>query len=269
MFFLIKTHWENLNKKIFGGLEESVAAPYDMYIELLRYLNDKHGFEASWEELNNPELARKKFFQFPNPKNETTCISILEAFYETLSQFNTEIAQKYYSKLSQYLEWHNLRYKLTAQCKFRLSLTGLLSTQYSCLQKSISERLDRNDCLRELENTLSKLNDTDEEKNCIRIASNLLEGLILDKAKISGTTLTVGLNRCPPDLFPHNSLKDCVSNIYRFSCDYPNIRHPGNPANRIRALKKDDALLIITLALGLSSFISNDDASKLILSGNL
>lgn len=268
MFFLIKTHWENLNRKIWGSLEESVAAPYDMYIELLRYLNDKHGFEASWEELNNPELARKKFHEFPNPQDEATCIGILEAFYEILSQFSTEIAQKYYSKLCQYMEWHNLRYKLTTQCKFRLSLPGLLSTQYTHLQKSISERTERNECLQELENALSKISDADEEKNCIRIASNLLEGLIIDRANRSGITLADALNLCN-DLFPHNSLKECVKNIYKFSCDYPNIRHPGTPSNRIRLLKKDDALLVVALTLGLSSFISNNDASGSILSGNL
>jgi hypothetical protein len=64
------------------------------------------------------------------------------------------------------------------------------------------------------------------------------------------------------------ALKDCVKKVYKFSCDYPNIRHPGNPSSRIRPLKKDDALLIIALTLGLGSFISNENSSEAILSGN-
>jgi hypothetical protein len=268
MFFLIRCHWDKLNKDIWDSLEKSVSAPPDIYIELLRYMKEKHGFQISLEALNNSKLAREEFRELPAPSNESSCVTILEGFYEVLLQFGPEIAQKYQAKLSQYIEEHNLRYRLTPQCKFRLTLPGLLMTQYAQLCKSINNNRERMECLTELENGLSSVNNVDGEKNCIRIASNLLEGLILDKANTSGATLTVALDRCP-NLFPHNSLKECIKNVYRFSCDYPNIRHPGNPANRIRALKKDDALLIIAIALGLSSFISNDDASEAILSGNL
>jgi hypothetical protein len=268
MFFLVRSHWDKLNKDVWDSIEKSVSAPPDIYIELLRYMTEKHGFQASLEALNDPKLARDEFRRLPAPLNESLCLRILEGFYEVLLHFGSEIAQKYQVKLSQYVEEHNLRYRLTSQCKFRLTLPGLLMTQYAQLCKSINQNRERTECLTELENGLSSVNNVDGEKNCIRIASNLLEGLILDKANASGATLTVALDRCP-NLFPHNSLKECVKNVYRFSCDYPNIRHPGNPANRIRPLKKDDALLVIALTLGLSSFISNNDASESILSGNL
>jgi len=267
MFFLVRSHWEQLNKEIWDSLERSVTAPMDVYVELLRYMSEKHGFQASLEALNDPKLAREEFRALPTPSNETLCIAILEGFLEVLSQFGTEIAQKYQTKLGQYVEEHNLRYKLTTTCKFRLSLPGLLMTQCAYLCGSLQENMDRAECLMELENGLSKVSDPDGEKNCIRIASNLLEGLTLDKSNISGATLRRALDGCP-DLFPHNALKECVKNIYKFSCDYPNIRHPGNPASRIRPLKKDDALLIIALTLGLSSFITNNDASEAILAGD-
>lgn len=267
MFFLIKSQWGQLNKEIWDSLERSVSAPMDVYVELLRYMNEKHGFPASIEALNDPKLAREEFRELSTPLNETSCIAILEGFYEVLSQFGAEIAEKYRMKLNQYIEQHNLRYNLTSTCNFRLSLSGLLMTQCAYLYDSLNQNSDRLECLVELENGLSKVSDPDGEKNCIRIASNLLEGLTLDKANISATTMTQALEGCP-DLFPHNALKECVKNIYKFSCDYPNIRHPGNPANRIRPLRKDDALLIIALTLGLGSFITTNEASETILAGD-
>jgi hypothetical protein len=268
MFFLIKAHWDKLNKDIWDSIEKSVLSPSDIYIELLRYMNEKFGSPASVEALNDPKLAREEFRELSAPLDETSCIVALEGFYEVLLQFGSQIAQKYQAKLNQYIEEHNLRYRLTPQCEFKLTLPGLIMTQQAYLRNSIHQNSERIECLTELENGLSNITDVDGEKNCIRIASNLLEGLVLDKANIGGVTLSLALDRCP-NLFPHSSLKECVKNIYRFSCDYPNIRHPGNPANRIRALKKDDALLIIAVTLGLSSFISNDNAGETLLSGNL
>ena len=94
-----------------------------------------------------------------------------------------------------------------------------------------------------------------------------MEGITLDKANIHGTTIGRALDLCN-NLFPHDALKDCVKNIYRFCCDYPNIRHAGNPSNRTRSLRKDDAFLIIALTLGLGSFITNEEASEMVLAGN-
>ncbi len=269
MSFLIRSHWDKLNTDVWDSIEKSASAPADIYVELLRYMNEEHGVQTSLEALNDRELAREQFRGIPTPSSESSCIDILEGFYEVLShQFGTDIARRYQVKLSQYIEEHNLRYRLTPKCRFRLTLPGLLMTQQAQLDKSIHQNNDRRECLAELENSLSLVNEVDGEKNCIRIASNFLEGLILDKAQADGVTLSVALDRCP-NLFPHGSLKECVKNIYRFSCDYPNIRHPGNPANRIRPLKKDDALLIIAVTLGLSSFISSDQASEAVLSGNI
>lgn len=268
IYFLIGSNWEKLNREVWNSLEKSVHAPSDLYIELLRFFYGELHIDPNVEALNDQELAREEFRKFQVPPNELSCVSILEGFYDVLKQFSNKLAESYRSKLSRFLTEHNIRYHLTPDCRFELSLQGLLVTQYTHLSSSIVNRQDRIECLKELETSLSRLNDRDEERNCIRIASNLLEGLVVDRTNRSGITLGKALDLCN-DLFPHDSLKECVKNIYRFSCDYPNIRHPGTPSSRRRALKKDDALLLIALTLGLSSFISNSDASGSILSGSV
>jgi hypothetical protein len=58
--------------------------------------------------------------------------------------------------------------------------------------------------------------------------------------------------------------------FYEFSSDYPNLRHGGRQANQrqIRALKKDDAILALSFAILLVSFIADNNAGQAILSGD-
>ena len=80
-------------------------------------------------------------------------------------------------------------------------------------------------------------------------------------------TLGKAIDGC--NVFPHESLRTCVKDLYRFASDYPNIRHAGNPANRIRELKKDDALLATVVALAFSSYVLDNDSACAILEGEL
>ncbi|WXG47000.1 MAG: hypothetical protein WED05_10135 [Candidatus Atabeyarchaeum deiterrae] len=273
IYFLIRPHWQRLNREIWNSLEKSKSAPQDMYVELLRLVFQQFHVNPNvsapqMATLNDPDLARSVFRKFPIPPDESSCIEFLEGFYVVLKAFGRNISEKYRLKLSQFLEEHNFRYRLAAECKIELTLQGLLMSQFSHLCKSIASRSERIECLRELQTSLTRLLDTDGEKTCIRIASNLLEGLAIDRSGHRARTLGPALDNCP-DLFPHNSLKDCVKNLYEFFSDYPNIRHSGTPANRLRDLNKDDALLMIALSLGLSSFMSSSNATQQILGGNL
>ena len=244
-------------------------APPDMYIELLRYLCRELGVDPSIESLNNPPQARKEFRKGLLPPSEDSCISILEGFYDSLSEFNTGIAEKYRVKLSRFLVEHNLRYSLTSTCRFRLTLQGLLMSQCAYLHKSVVGHQNIPESLVQLQASLCHLSDRNEAASCIRIASNLLEGLAKDRATSQTNTLTSAIEHFPSDLFPHSSLKDCMKNLYRFWSDYPNIRHAGTSGNRARDLRGDDALLSIALAMAFGSFLADDSACERILSGDL
>ena len=87
------------------------------------------------------------------------------------------------------------------------------------------------------------------------------------KTTNSENTLGRAIDGC--NVFPHEALRKCVKEFYKFASDYPNIRHAGNPASRIRDLKKDDALLAIGLALSFGTFVLDNDAGDAILDGEL
>lgn len=270
MAFLIIDNWELFNKEIWSPLEKLQSAPRDLYIELLRnyYISSEIDIaQAEYIEiLNNDERAKKAFKDIPRPKDERSCILLLESFYDVMRKFGkSDIAQIYRSKLSEFIERYNIRYLVTEKCKIELSLQGILMSILFRLRKSIGGAGDRMDALEELERSVANISGKHGEKSCIRVSSNLLEGCVGDKAGRKGKTLNEALPGCT-QLFPHAALQEAVKNIYDFCSDYPNIRHPGNSQNALRSLKIDDAILLAGVSLIFSSYIiSKDDGLKLVL----
>ena len=266
-FGLLRLNWRLLYREIWAPLSKTTSAPTDMFIELYRYASTKLEFEPDIEALNDQKLAKEEFKKLPIPNDEKTCVILLEGYYEVLSQFETNIKDTYYLKLKDFIENHNLRYFLTSDCKLRLSLTGLLVSQYATLKRSISARQSRNQCLRELEINVGRLSDDEVERNCIRAASNLLEGIVIDESTNNATTFGRAIDGCE-NCFPHRALIDSAKKFYKFFSDYPNLRHAGRPAFKIRDLKKDDAVLTISFAVLFASYIAENDSSQMIFSGD-
>jgi len=271
MFFLLKHNWKKLNKAVWTSLEKRTLAPPDMYIELLRLARLKMGVridEATDAALSDPNLAREEFFKLPEPQNESKCIELLEGFYNALQDFRTKIATAYKKRLKKFVEERNLRYIISDDCKFQLSIQGLLVSQHAKLRKAVSCSGHIEQALTQLEASISRLKDVrDEERNCIGIATNFLEGIVCSKTTNNENTLGRAIDGC--DVFPHSALRTCVKDFYRFTSDYPNIRHAGTPESKLRDLKKDDALLALALALAFSSYIFDNDSGEAILQGEL
>ncbi len=285
MQFLLKPNWQQLNRYIWNSLEKS--APADVYIELYRFQGRILGIDSRANEpdvtqeeidarnmfliiINDTKLAKNEFKKYNPPTNEAICIELLEGFYGVLKDnFGTKLAKKYYSKLSQFLLEHNLRYKLDANCKFHLTIQGILMTQYVHLRQFLENNPECSECLSELEDIISNLHQSQQQRNCVRVSSNLLENLVVAKANRRASTLSRALEQCPVDLFPHDAVRESLKKIYDFACDYPNIRHAGRPESRLRDLRNDDVLLILSLTIGFASFLSRENVSQTILSGDI
>lgn len=266
-FGLLHNNWDLLYPEIWIPLSKMLDAPEDMFIELYRYGTTKLKLELDIETLNDPKKARRAFKKITEPSNEEACRNLLEGYYDVLSEFDSDINNLYYSKLEEFLLRHNLRYILTKDCKLHLSLPGLLLSQYAMLKQTIASNEHRNDCLKELELNVGRLGEDQVERNCIRTASNLLEGIAVDKTTNNHTTFGRAINGCQ-NCFPHTALIDSAKNFYQFFSDFPNLRHAGRQVNKIRDLKKDDAILTISFAILFASYIADNDSSELIFSGN-
>ena len=266
MQFLIKPNWKYVYPEIITPLSKITISPPDLFIELLRYSSKKIGFEPSVDSLNDPKLAREVFIKLPIPATEKICITVLEGYFEVCSSFSSDFAKKYYEYLKEFIEGRNLRYTLSLDCKIRLSVPGLLVSQYSVLKKALVGNVERERCLKELEVSLTRLNDPEGERNLIRVSCNLLEGIAVDKTTNGTDTLGRAIPGCRA-CFPHESLMDSVQNYYKFLSDYPGLRHGGKRDSGLRKLKKDDAILTLSFTLAISAYLADNDASKAILSG--
>lgn len=272
MSVLLKPNWEKINSIIWNSDEILESAPPDMYIELLRYrllgagraeLDKPENIET----LNDAEKAKERFGILPAPQNERECAAVLREYFKILRQFNGQTSKKYREKLEQWITDHNLRYKVDDNCEIRLTIQGSMVTQFEFLRNSLATSAHRADAINDIEKSLSNLDDTNEVRNCIRNASNLLEGIVIDKSSVHSNTLTGALPGCR-GFFPHASLMECVEKIYKFCSDYPNIRHSGTASSSLRSLKKDDALLMVAVTIGFGTFVLDNDAGDKILSGD-
>jgi hypothetical protein len=283
-------------------LGENETAPPDLFIELIRYAYRKLALEPKevviknpeasdkelqavkaansrlLEALNDAEKARTEFMGLPLPSTEKKCITLLEGFYDILMDLSPTIAAQYYLRLKEFIETRNLRYTLAPDCKIRLSLTGLLVSQYSTLRKSAirlsnqhsNPDVTRLDTLKELEAKVGHISDDFAEKECVRVISNLLEEIARSKTGfVKGKeTLGTSLGKLPT-LFAHETFLLNLSGFYDFACDYPILRHPGRQAKKIRDLTKEDAILTIWLGLMYASFIAEQDAFNIIQLGDI
>ena len=267
--FLIRSCWYHLWGNVWSRLSKKSYAPENMFLELYTYEYKKLKLKIVKEVYDNPKLAQEQFRLGIVPIHEKTCIALLEGFYDVLSNFDAKLCRDYRNLLNRFIERYNLRYFLTADCKIRLSLVGLIVSQYALLRKSVSTNQLRNDCLVDLEKNVGLFQEDTAESNCIRVANNLLEGVAVDKATNGATTFGRALDGCR-NIFPHQALIDSAKSFYEFFSDFPNLRHGGTTLNprQIRNIKKDDAIFSLSFAVILSSFIADNDASQDILDGN-
>ncbi|MDA8055778.1 MAG: hypothetical protein M0Z77_09075 [Thermoplasmatales archaeon] len=272
MSFLVHQNWKKLNKEIWTSLEDLASFRKDVFVELLNYrfslisqgeLDKKENVEA----LNDSDRAKEVFLSLPTPSDELSCLKILTEYYTLLRQFPTEISRKYSERLAEWVDDHNLRYVVTEDCQFKLTIQGLLLSQVEFLKFHLKDHPTR-ETLEELESSICSLRNINDAKNTMRIASNLIEGVLVSRAGINGGTLGPALNSLP-DLFPHRAMESSVRNIYTFFSDYPNIRHPGTPGSSIRDLRMDDALLSVALIMGFAAFVLDNNSSTNILNGTI
>ncbi len=296
MSVLLRDHWKDLNRSVWPALVKRKAAPPDVYVEVLRVvrqtmrIDNKEDIEKTLsdpkitkemyltlssklklldEALNDSRLARAEFFRLPVPESEADCIEVLEAFHRVLSsEFGSQTAEQYRVELKNFIGEYNLRYDVSNQCKLILSVPGVLASQYSRLRNELGSNQNLAEALLYVEESLARLKDTThEERNCVSVASNLIEGVICQKSTNGKDTLTAAIDGC--DVFPHWAVKESIKNFYKFASNFPNVRHGARGGPRERDLKKDDALLAVALAVAFSSYIFNNDAADPILEGEL
>jgi hypothetical protein len=282
---LIRSNWHYLWESVWVPLRKKSYASDSMFIELYERQSRKLKLKLDKAAYDDPKIALKEFkkqFVSLEEPTEQACIELLEDFYKILLNMDARLCYDYKILLETFVQRYNLRYFLTADCKIRLSLMGLMISQYATLKDTLSNNPLRHACLTHLEDNVGLFYEKTGEANCIRAANNLLEGVAIDKANDGSKTLGAALRaKAFKDCFPHEALIEPTDAFWKFSCDFPNLRHAGMQPKAykreeqkpkqmlepIRPIKKEDAILTLSYAIILATFIADNDSSKKILSG--
>lgn len=264
-----------LIKYNFGPIIEEIwnifsSGPEDVYIELLDYFYRVLGYDLLMKSsiLNNSDLASEEFIKIPSwPISELACLKILEGFYSVLTDsYDVMLAETYRTNLMKIFERLNLRYAVISNCKIGLSMQGLLDSLLLRLKKNVRSKISA-ESLEQLEKSIVKLENSDESlRNCMTIACNLMESTAKDRTNHKFNNLKKSVDGYP-EIFPHKYAKESIKMLYDYLSDYPNLRHAGTEANRIRDLKLDDASLVAALAVGYASYMVSIDNGQSILVG--
>ncbi len=191
--------------------------------------------------------------------DEPSAIRLLERSFRVVEEYGGDaLANRFYLLVEAFLQRFSLRYDLRRPFTLHPTLPGVFASLMRDLKTVSQNDADLEPIYHDFEEALRDLTAERSErliKTCIQKQVNLLEAL---GQKCPGVT-TDSLGRICDELgvWPHASVRDAMKNLYKFSCNYPGIRHAGTPANRIRAIEMKDMVAVTVLLAGFAPYLSH------------
>ncbi|MCY1299224.1 hypothetical protein D9M68_316720 [compost metagenome] len=175
---------------------------------------------------------------------------------------NPALNVHYIERLERFIEKHMLPYRLDTN---PVKLTPLLPEELDRLYRALREKVASKAGLREALEAFEDAWDQQSAdwtqinaKEAVRSASLLAENALVLASQGHSNEFTHALTRMRnQNRFPSNDFANIFDRAYTFVNNYPNIRHPGNPACVKRDLRKEDALLSALVFVGLSACVED------------
>lgn len=252
--------WRRTWREIWAPLGGYGAPPdlySELYGELARQLRDAPSSELLAERLNDEHLARKALMRSRASDfvGEAAIVRFLEEAHGMLLELENgdDLALRYAKLLRQFVDRFSLRYEVSAPCVLSPTLPGMFWGLFRELEIATRNDAHLGELLHDFEHSIRDLREGGSEvrvRTALQKQINLLEGLGSARLGANGGTL----GRICDDLrtWPHLAVKDAMKQLYRFTCDYPGIRHAGTPENMLRPIETRD---VVALSIVLAGFV--------------
>jgi hypothetical protein len=269
--------WTETHREIWDHLAEHDNAPADLYVELYRELVPRLGTKPNEGELatltSDPMLAAEAFQAVSSSDftSESQLVVFLEATSDALDDFTCDgLADLYFELLESFVEKFSLRYELRRPCLLAPTLSGIFSTLMSHV--GIVARKDDHlgSLLEDFESSVGDLRSDRSEvriKTVIQKQLNLLEAI--GATHPDTTKDTLGAIADELGTWPHAELRSALKNVYKFSCDYPGIRHSGRPGNALGKVATRDVVAVGIVLTGFIPYLSDGLDCEAIFLGDL
>jgi len=201
---------------------------------------------------------------------ERSLVTFLESVQTTIYDIGgDELSNHYFGLLTGFIEKFSLRYDLRRPCTLCPTLPGIFASLIRDLRVIASRDAHLDGLFQDYENAIRDLRTDCSDtriKTCIVKQVNLLEAM---GSRSPGVTAnTVGQICEQLGTWPHNSVKDAMKNLYKFTCNYPGIRHAGTPASALRIIEMRDMVAMSILLAGFMPYLTDQLDANLVYRGS-
>ena len=148
----------------------------------------------------------------------------------------------------------NLREPLT----LHPTLPGVFTSLVLKLEEIACQNDHLDSLMKEFEDSIRDLRIDFSEgriKTCIQKQVNLLEAMGFNYPGVKKDSLSAICNEI--DTWPHDQVKEALRNVYRFTCDYPGLRHGGKQKNALRNIDMRDMIAMSILLVGFTPYLTD------------
>lgn len=256
--------WSETWREIWLPLIDHDGVPEDIFCELYRELawalKDKPSVEALADIIDSPVQSREAFEKTGANDfvGERALVAFLEATHAALDELaGDELSNRYFNLLASFIEKFSLRYDLRRPCTLCPTLPGVFASLVRDLRTLASQDAHLDALMKDFENAVRDLRHDCSDgriKTCIQKQVNLLEAIGRTTPGITEGELSGICNQITT--WPHGAIKASLKNLYGFACDYPGIRHGGNPAGALRAVDMRDMVALSVLLAGFTPYLA-------------
>jgi hypothetical protein len=245
---------------------KETAAPPDLFSDLFAGVDDflsLHPTDTEMQETrNSPEKARQRFLSLKGEDfvSESAIVCFLESARDIIADYDIPGFEDLYRRLVRdVLRKFNLRYRLDEPFVLRFLLPGCFINLYAELHRLNTMNPHLASLLADFEHSFdsyARTQNAADLRRCIATASNYAEGLASATAGNPPIGNTLGALAGTLTDWPHDKVREALVNLYHFCCDYPGIRHGGNPTHARRDLAMRDLTLASLLLLSFTGHLS-------------
>jgi len=258
--------WTEMWRQVWRKLADHKDAPDDLFCELFRELNVWRA--APLDEatdlaaiVDDPEQSLVAFRQTKpaDLAGEHAIIEFLERAHSVIEDFGEpNLVRKYFSLIEDFIDKYSLRYDLRRPFRLHPTLPGVFSRLINDLRDVTAQDAQLSALMHEFEEAIRDLKADQSSgriKICIQKQMNLLEAI---GCRANGVTAnTLGRICDEVGTWPHAKVKDALKDLYRFSSDYPGIRHGGTQANALRNIEMRDLVAVSVMLAGFAPYLTD------------
>lgn len=192
-------------------------------------------------------------------RTEADAVTALERAFVKLNDIGGDaLSNRYVNLVETFIEKYNLRYDLRRPFTLHPTLSGVFTQLICQLKGATTSDAHLDAIMRDFEESFRDLKagvTPARIKACISRQANLLEAIGQIAPNVTGNTLGAICDQV--GTWPHEGLKESAKSIYRFSNQYPGIRHAGTPATQLREIELRDLIAVSVLLAGLTPYLTD------------